>query len=252
MSQTEKAEKFHSLHAKGNPLVLYNIWDAGGAKVLAKAGSQAVATGSWAVAAAQGYPDGHAIPLDFVLRIVERITATVDVPVSVDFEGGYAIDPGELKTNIQKLIQAGAIGINFEDQVVGTADLHPIALQVERIKAIREAADSEGVPLFINARTDTFLKADAASHESVVANAIEREAAYAEAGASGFFIPGLTQLPLIEQVVAAASLPVNVMIKGDLSTVGDAAKAGASRVSFGPGSYVNAMADITERFTSIK
>ncbi|MEL6128201.1 MAG: isocitrate lyase/phosphoenolpyruvate mutase family protein, partial [Pseudomonadota bacterium] len=96
MSQAEFAQTFGSLHTPGAPLVLYNIWDAGGAKALAKAGAAAVATGSWSVAAAHGYPDGEAIPLDLLLRVVERIVATVDIPVSVDMEGGFAVAPEEV------------------------------------------------------------------------------------------------------------------------------------------------------------
>jgi len=85
MSQAEKASHFAGLHQKGNPVVLYNIWDAGGAKALADEGAAAVATGSWSIAAAHGYDDGEAMPMDFILNIVERICATVDVPVTVDF-----------------------------------------------------------------------------------------------------------------------------------------------------------------------
>ncbi|MEE2811027.1 MAG: isocitrate lyase/phosphoenolpyruvate mutase family protein [Pseudomonadota bacterium] len=85
MSQTEKAIRFAELHRKGDPLVLYNIWDAAGAKALVEEGVPAVATGSWAMAAAHGYEDGESIPLDFVLRIIERICATVSVPVLCGF-----------------------------------------------------------------------------------------------------------------------------------------------------------------------
>ncbi|MEO1611169.1 MAG: isocitrate lyase/phosphoenolpyruvate mutase family protein, partial [Pseudomonadota bacterium] len=119
MSQSEKAARFAALHREGDPVVLYNIWDAGGAKALAEAGAPAVATGSWSVAAAHGYGDGEAIPLDLVLTIVGRIAATVDIPLTVDFEGAYAVDPSEAAENVRKLIRAGAVGINFEDRIVG-------------------------------------------------------------------------------------------------------------------------------------
>ncbi|MEM9636412.1 MAG: isocitrate lyase/phosphoenolpyruvate mutase family protein [Pseudomonadota bacterium] len=251
MTQAEKANLFKSLHVKGDPLTLYNIWDAGGAKALAEAGAKSVATGSWSVAAAQGFADGEAIPLPFLLQIVERIAASVDIPVSVDFEGGYAVEPEGLMENIRKLISAGAIGINFEDRVVQGEGLYPVAKQVERIKAIRAAANQANVPLFINARTDVFLKADASEHEARTPDAIERGAAYAEAGADGFFVPGLTQKTLIEQIVGASSLPVNVMMRGDLKSVSDVAKTGISRASFGPAPYANAMTDLVERFKNL-
>ena len=181
MNQSEKADHFKSLHVKGTPLVLYNIWDAGGANTLSKAGAAAVATGSWSVAAAHGYDDGEAIPLAFALQIVERIAQATDLPLTVDFEGGYSADPEQVAENTRKVIIAGAVGVNFEDQVVQGDGLYSISTQVARIKAMRKAAESEGVPLFINARTDLFLGTDPAAHPAQVAEAIDRAAAYAEA-----------------------------------------------------------------------
>ncbi|WP_299915802.1 isocitrate lyase/phosphoenolpyruvate mutase family protein [uncultured Roseobacter sp.] len=252
MSQTEKANLFKSLHVKGDPLVLYNIWDAGGAKALAKAGAKAVATGSWSVAAAHGFKDGEAMPLDFVLRVVERIAASVDIPLTVDFEGGYAEAPELVTENVRQVLRAGAIGINFEDRIVQGEGLYPVATQVERIRAVREAARMEDIPLFINARTDVFLGSDPSEHAELAPDALEREAAYAEAGADGFFIPGLTQHDLIGDIVDAASLPVNVMMKGALDTLAGVAEIGVSRASYGPGPYASAIADLTERFNSLK
>ena len=133
MTQAEKADYFKSLHVQGAPLVLYNIWDAGGAKALADVGAAALATGSWSMAAAHGFDDGEAIPLAFVLQIVERIAASVDLPLTVDFEGGYAVDPDRITENVRNVIKAGAIGINFEDQIVQGQGLYQTATQVERI-----------------------------------------------------------------------------------------------------------------------
>ena len=124
--QNKKAQDFAALHVPGNPLVLYNIWDAGSAAALAKAGAVAVATGSWSVAEAQGYGDGEQLPLSHLVQIVERIAQTVDVPLSVDFEGGYAIGGAELTENVARIVAAGAVGINFEDQIVGGTGLYPI------------------------------------------------------------------------------------------------------------------------------
>jgi len=118
MTQAIKAQAFKNMHTTQNPVVLYNIWDAGGAKAIVDAGSKAVATGSWSIAAAHGFDDGEAMPLDFVLQIVERIVASVDVPVTVDFEGGYAVSPDDVAKNALMVIKAGSVGINFEDQVV--------------------------------------------------------------------------------------------------------------------------------------
>ena len=252
MNQSEKAAYFKSLHVKGDPLVLYNIWDAGGAKSLADAGATASATGSWAMAAAHGFEDGEAIPLEFVLQIVERIATAVDLPLTVDFEGGYAAEPERVCENAHQVIKAGAVGINFEDQIVRGDGLYPIATQVDRIKAVRLAAEREGVHLFINARTDLFLGTDPSTHEVLVTEAIDRETAYAEAGADGFFIPGLTDIPLIKRIVDAVNLPVNAMMMGDLSSINEVAGVGVARVSYGPGPYFSAMSDLSERYKSLR
>ena len=249
MSQADKARAFADLHRPGDPLLLYNIWDAGGAKAIAEAGAKAVATGSWSVAAAHGYPDGQAIPLDLVLTIVARIAVTVDLPVTLDFEGGYAEAPEELAANLGRVIEAGTVGVNFEDQVVGGAGLHPVAAQGERIAALRGAAEAAGLPFFLNARTDLFLKErDRAKHGDLVTEAIERAAAYAEAGASGFFVPGLVDPDLIGAVCEATALPVNVMMLDGAPPMEALASLGAARLSHGPGPYFTAMKDLAARF----
>lgn len=252
MSQAEKATRLAKLHQKGKPLVLYNIWDAGGAKAVEEAGAMAVATGSWSMGAAHGYDDGEAIPVDFILRIVERICASVDLPVTVDFEGGYATEPNEVAENTRKVIRAGAVGINFEDRVVMGEGLHAISVQTARIRAIKAAASDEGVPLVLNARTDLFLGTDPASHEGHLAEAMEREAAYADAGADCFFVPGLTDARLISEVIDTASLPVNVMMMGELKSIKDVASLGVSRASYGPGPFFDFLANLKKAYTAIE
>ncbi|MBL4596538.1 MAG: isocitrate lyase/phosphoenolpyruvate mutase family protein [Robiginitomaculum sp.] len=247
MSQVEKAMLFKSLHTQDAPLTLYNIWDAGGAKAVSEAGAKAIATGSWSVAAAHGYEDGEAIPLDFVLKIIERIAGSVDLPVSVDFEGGYASAPEQVTENVRRVISAGAVGINFEDQTINGQGLYTVADQTIRIKAVRNAAKLENMPLFINARTDIFLKATKnGNHADLVDEALLRAAAYAEAGADGFFVPGLTDLALIERVAKGTPLPVNVML-GSLSSLGDVTERGIARASLGPVPYFAAMNDLARR-----
>jgi len=247
MTQAEKALAFHALHKKGDPLVLYNIWDAGSAKAVAEGGAKAIATGSWSVAAAQGYEDGHALPLETLLAVAARITASVDLPVSIDFEGGYAKRPEFLAPNIASLISAGAVGLNFEDQVVGGEGLHSIEDQAHRIAAIRAVADETGIPLFINARTDVFLKSDAADHASQMKEATDRCDVYAEAGASGFFIPGLTDPDLIGRICEHTKLPVNAYMKTGAPSIAEMAKLGVARISHGPTPYLQAMRDLTAK-----
>ncbi|WP_136658829.1 isocitrate lyase/phosphoenolpyruvate mutase family protein [Nitratireductor sp. XY-223] len=252
MSQADKAGAFAALHIKGNPLVLYNIWDAGSARAVEKAGAAAVATGSWSVAAAQGYRDGEALPLDLLVTIVERIAATVDVPLSVDFEGGFAEAPAQIEENTRRIVAAGAIGVNFEDQVVGGEGLHDAARQAERIAAVCSAGEASGVPLFVNARTDLFLKEqDRGRHADLVDEAIERSGTYARAGASGFFVPGLVDPDLINTICQASALPVNIMMMPDAPTLTTLAGLGVARISYGPGPYREAVKAVADRYSAI-
>lgn len=238
MEQKLRAEAFAELHRKGDPLVLYNIWDAGSAKTVAAAGAKAIATGSWSVAAAGGYPDGEAVPLLRLAEIAQSIVAATDLPVTIDFEGGYAVDPDEVALNVSRIVNAGAVGINFEDQVVGGSGIHPVDLQKRRIRTMRLMTENRGMPFFINARTDLFLQQpDASRHQALVDAAIERGRAYAEAGASGYFVPGLADGALIGRICQAVPLPVNVMMKVGVPEVAALAKLGVARVSHGPGPY---------------
>lgn len=237
-TQKEKAELFTSLHVKGNPLILFNIWDAGSAKAVADAGAKAIATGSWSVAAANGYVDAQEIPLDAVIWNIERIAVSVDLPVTLDFEGGYAEDLETLKANVGRVIDAGSVGINFEDQIIGGEGLYSISEQSDRIRAIREAADERSVPFFINARTDLFLKnLPADDTEELVEQAVMRAEAYAEAGASGLFAPGLRDATLIRELCERSRLPVNIFVISGVPSNDEMAALGVARISYGPGPY---------------
>ena len=252
MTQADKAHTFAGMHKTGSPLKLFNIWDAGSAKAVAEAGAQAVATGSWSVAGAQGYADGEKLPLDLLLTIVSRIAASVDIPVSVDFEGGYARDPETLAKNVTRLIQTGVIGINFEDQIVGGEGLYDIKTQQSRIAAIRDAADQVGISFFINARTDIFLKnRDGKSHPSLMSEALERGQAYAEAGASGYFIPLLDSPDLIAEVCTAIPLPINTLKHAGTPSYSVLERAGVSRISHGEGPWADCMSDLATAFGKI-
>jgi len=242
MSQIDKAKEFAALHVKGRPIVLYNAWDAGSAKAIVDAGAKAIATGSWSVAAAQGFKDGEDLPLAFAERIIERITATVAKPVTVDFEGGYSEDNGTLASNISRLLDLGIVGINFEDRVVKGKGLYSVDRQAGRIAAIREAAERKGVPLFINARTDVFL-----GNGNDADEALQRGKAYASAGASGFFIPGLAAPDQIRRIAAESAVPINVMVMKGVPANDELAKFGVARISYGPIPYVESMSALRER-----
>ena len=253
MSQSDKARSFAALHTAQDPLVPFNIWDAGSARAVADAGAAAIATGSWSVAAAQGYPDGETIPLDLLLGIAARIVAATELPVSIDFEGGYAREPGELRANTRRLLDTGAVGINFENQIVGADELYEIAEQADRIAAIRQAAEDARVPLFINARTDLFLKqSDQTMHAGLIDQAIERATRYAAAGASGFFVPGLSDAGLITRICGAVSLPVNIMRPGATPSRSELGALGVARISAGPAPYRTMIADLGAHFAELR
>jgi 2-methylisocitrate lyase-like PEP mutase family enzyme len=248
MKRAEKAELFAKLHVKGNPLVLYNAWDAGSAKAIFDAGSQAIATSSWSVAEAHGYRDGETMPLAFFQQIAARIAATIDAPVSADFEGGYSDEDSGLVENISPLLDSQIIGINFEDRVVKGAGLYDIDRQAQRIAAIRAAARSRGIELFINARTDVFF--GPGNPADLLAEAIARAKAYAAAGASGFFAPGLVDDALIGRLCETTELPVNVMVMDGVSSTKRLASLGVARVSYGPIPYIRVMKSLTEQAQS--
>ena len=236
MTQNEKAKRFAELHVKGSPVVLYNAWDAGSAKAIFDAGAQAIATSSWAVAAAQGYSDGEDLPKELLGQIAGRIAASVDAPLSVDFEGGYSENDGELAENVSRLIDLGIIGVNFEDRVVKGPGMYDVDRQARRIDAIRKAAEKKGVDLFINARTDLFLGRGPELAKATV-EAVDRAKAYAAAGASGFFIPGLADEAMIKWICDNATLPVNVMYLDRLPKFDRLCELGIARLSFGAHPY---------------
>ena len=247
MTQRDYAKQFHSLHQRGTPLVLFNCWDAGSAKAVAASGASAIATGSWSVANAHGFDDAEQLPLELVLANLRRIVAAVALPVTLDFESGYAREVAALQANIAAVIAAGAVGINFEDQMVGGSGMYAPDEQAARIAAVRAAADRLDFPLFINARTDVFLQADPATHnEALLAQVIARGKAYAAAGASGFFAPGLRDLKLIARLCEASPLPVNIMMAPGMGTVAELAAVGVARVSYGPFPYRQVMASLQE------
>ena len=240
-----KSEEFAKLHVAGDPLVLFNAWDAGSAAAVAKSGAKAIATGSASVAMANGYGDGEEVPIELALGNAARIAAAVELPVTVDFEGGYATDSDGLTANARKLAETEAVGCNFEDQIVGSEEIYSVPEQASRIAAFREGA---GADFFINARTDLFLKAKAEEHDSALADqAIERGIAYADAGANGLFIPGLADLALVERICSAVPIPVNAMYLPGGPSCSQWASAGIARVSHGPFPFMDMQAWLTER-----
>jgi 2-methylisocitrate lyase-like PEP mutase family enzyme len=239
---------FRGLHVSGDPVILFNIWDAGSAKAVAQAGARAIATGSASVSGAMGYNDAEEAPLEDVIANLKRICAAVDLPVTLDFESGYARSPEELAENVKRVIEAGAVGINFEDQMIGGAGLYDIEEQSSRIAAIREAADLYADGFFINARTDVWLSAGqkTLAADRQMEEALLRLKAYMAAGADGFFIPGLADESAIRQICDQSQLPVNVMMFDGMPSKANLTHAGVARISHGPFPWRAAMAGVTQ------
>ena len=150
----DRIDAFTALHVPGEPLVLYNIWDAGSARAVAAAGAKAIATGSWGVAEANGFSDGETLPLEIALENLTRILSVTDLPVSIDMEAGYGDTPAAVGTSVGKAHDAGASGINMEDRMPGETGLLPMAQAAERVAA----AAASGI--HVNARTDVYLRRD--------------------------------------------------------------------------------------------
>src|SRR3954451_14472574 len=233
MTQREKAEELRRLHAAPEPLVLVNAWDAASARTVAGTpGCRAIATASWSIAAARGFPDGEAIDLDSMLDAVRIIAAAVPLPVTADLERGY----GDAGATIARALEAGAVGCNLED-ADGSGGLVPIEQHAAAVAAARAAGEQAGVPLVINARTDVFL-----SGLNDMDQAVERARAYLAAGADCAFVPGVRDVATLEELVIRVRGPVSVLGGAGGPTLGELAKLGIARVSYGPGPLGAAMA----------
>jgi 2-methylisocitrate lyase-like PEP mutase family enzyme len=237
-----KFQAFAALHVPGDPVVLYNIWDVGSALSVVRAGARALATGSHPVADAHGWPDGEQVPIDFALANAKRIVDAVELPVTIDFESAYSVDPAKGAANVARLMATGAVGCNFEDQVIGGEGLHPLDLQIRRIAAIRSAV---GEQFFINARTDLLLKTNE-HDDALIGQVIERGRAFADAGANGFFVPRLADPKQIERVVREVPLPLNVIAFPGAPDKSVWAGAGVARISHGPFPHRALMAKLSE------
>lgn len=224
-----KAELFRSLHVPGRPLLLANAWDAAGARVAERAGAAAVATTSSGVSWTLGAADGGHVDRDLALELTARVAAAVSVPVSADVEGGYAADPEGVAATTRAVLAAGAVGINIEDCLDGgSSPLRTADDQAARIAAVRRAADEAGVPLFVHARTDTFLRGAGGLGET-----LERAAHYLAAGADGIFVPGVTDPAVVATLAEGIDAPLGVLAGPGAPPVSVLASAGAARVSLG-------------------
>jgi 2-methylisocitrate lyase-like PEP mutase family enzyme len=246
-TQNSTARQFQALHVRGQPLVLFNAWDAGSARAVADAGAQAIATGSWSVAAANGFADGEQLPFAFSMENLRRIIQAVVLPVTIDLESGYGETPAAVGATVAAALAAGAVGCNLEDSFPADGSLRDVTDQVARLAAARRAADDAGIALYVNARTDVFFQSPAAAHDGAMVDAaLERARAYAEAGASGLFVPGVVADALIARIAEASPLPVNIMAMPGVPDRRRLAELGVARISHGPGPYRGAMQWLTQ------
>lgn len=236
MSRPDHATTFRRLH-QDSLLRLANAWDAGSARLIESLGAKAIATTSAGVAWANGHADGSHLPMQELVDTASRIARVIRVPLSVDFEDGYASDPAVVASNIARVIDVGAVGINIEDGSEGPGLL---AAKIERIK--RMAAE-RGVDLFVNARTDVYLRG-LASEERRVEETLARAQRYREAGADGLFVPGLCELGQIRDIVAGAGLPLNVMAVAALPAASGLEALGVRRLSAGAAIAISVLAQV--------
>ena len=231
--QVGKAEQFRRLHHGPKTLLLPNAWDVASARILEEAGHPAIATTSAGIAYSLGYADGERISRDEMLSVVGRIARAVRVPVTADLEAGYGTTPEAIGDTVKAAIEAGAIGMNLED-LAGEDSLVALPLQIEKIRAVREAGSSAGVPFVLNARTDVFLAA-IGPEESRFEQTVERLRAYVKAGADCVFAPGVTDLATIARLVKAVEAPLNILAVAACPPMAELEKAGVARVSTGSG-----------------
>ncbi|MBZ0290373.1 MAG: isocitrate lyase/phosphoenolpyruvate mutase family protein [Anaerolineae bacterium] len=230
-TQAEKAEHFLQLH-RGTGLLLPNAWDIASARLFEEAGFPAIATTSAGIAFAQGYPDGERISRDEMLEAVGKIATAVKVPVTADVEAGYGAEPETVAETMKRVIEAGAVGANLEDNTGRDNPLYSVEAQVERIRAARAAAAQAGVGLVINARTDTYLHQIGAA-ETRLEDTLTRARAYLEAGASCVFVPGVIDALTIQELVNGVPGPLNILVGPGAPSAPTLFKLGVKRISVG-------------------
>jgi len=232
-TQALKAKTFYDLHKCKDILVLPNAWDSASARVFEQAGFSAIGTTSAGIATSLGFAEPEKISLDEMLKAIERIVKAVSVPVTADIEAGYASTAAGVADTIKKVIATGAVGVNLEDTPGSNGNaIQEIAIQVERIKATRNAANSCNFPFVINARTDLFLF-NIGDENTRFDSVVQRVNAYIEAGADCVFIPGIGDPKIIEALVRQVHGPINILANPDVPPIPELQRLGVARVSMG-------------------
>ena len=257
-----QCDRLRSLHKVGTPLLLPNVWDASTARAVVTAGFPVVATTSWGVAAALGYEDHEGAPAAEMFAAAARISRCVDVPVTVDAEAGYGMEPEAL---VAALRDAGAAGCNLEDTLYSPGTQHDHAAGVLRdptrhaewLRSVRRAAEASDYPLVINARVDSFLSpfiagAEAETQRKLVPDALERASAYLEAGADCVYPIALWEPDALGRFMSDVRGPVNVTRVPQVSSLDSLVSRGVSRVSWALYLYFSSMAHFEDQLRSLK
>jgi 2-methylisocitrate lyase-like PEP mutase family enzyme len=222
----DQSRLFRQLHAGPDILILANAWDAGSARLIESLGAKAIATTSAGVAWSNGYPDGNALPVARLEASVSAIARAVQLPLSIDVEGGYSADPAAVAETVARVVGAGAVGINLED------GSEPPDLLCAKIEHVKRAAARLGADVFVNARTDVYLRG-LARGDAALEETIARARRYRQAGGDGLFVPGLTDAAAIRALVAASELPLNVLAWPGLPPAAELRALGVRRLSAG-------------------
>jgi 2-methylisocitrate lyase-like PEP mutase family enzyme len=226
MDRKELSARFRQLHQASKPLLLPNAWDPGSARVIESCGAAAIATSSAALDWARGYPDADSVPIPVLESAVAEIERVISVPLTVDMEGGYSSEPSVVGLVVRAIAMAGAVGVNIEDGS-DSPDL-----LCAKIAAAKSGAARVGADLFVNTRTDVYLRGLVAP-EKRVAETIARGLRYKEAGADGLFVPGLSDPEAVRTIVKEVPLPLNLMVVPKLPPVAELTALGVKRVSAG-------------------
>jgi 2-methylisocitrate lyase-like PEP mutase family enzyme len=249
LSRKEKAEVLLSLHTNGGLLVLPNVWNPIGARILEKKGFPAVATASAAISASLGFQDGEKIKRATAIDLIGRIARSVDVPVTADIETGYAESLSELEVTAQQVVESGVVGVNIEDGLEWGGGLRTIEDQCQRISAFRKSADRCGVRLVINARTDSFVSSSFTSKEEAMEEAVKRAEAFSKAGADCFYPIGPGDEATVRLLRDRIKSPINILVQPTAAPLSVMQDIGINRVSFGPyifRSLIRKFADIAD------
>jgi 2-methylisocitrate lyase-like PEP mutase family enzyme len=250
--QKKKAEAFRAMHTGAGAVLLPNVWDVASARIIEEAGFEAIATTSAGIAFAQGFPDGQKIPADQMVTAIAHIASAIRIPVTADVEAGYGQRPEDAARTARGVIEAGAVGMNFED-ATGDGD-HPLTeltLQLERIRAIRETGDELRVPIVLNARTDVYLL-QIGEPSRRYDEAVRRLAEFRDAGADCVFVPGVRDAETIGRIVADLKCPVNILGVPGSPSVPELVKLGVKRISLGSGPMRSALGFLRKLAEQVK